>query len=226
MATWVPLESNPDVMNTFLHKLGVPEKIKVVDVFGLDTELLAMLPQPVLALLLLFPCDDEYEEFKNKQEEELKQKGQTISNKLYFMKQFVHNACGTIALIHSIANIENLDLGDGFLKQFLDDTRPLSPDERGKQLQKSEAISATHGALANEGQTAPPDNRVPVLYHFIAFVHKEGSLYELDGRKAFPINHGSTSEETFLHDAAAACREYMSRNPDNVNFTVVAVTAE
>ncbi len=27
---------------------------------------------------------------------------------------------------------------------------------------------------------------------------KEGSLYELDGRKSFPVNHGPTTPETFL----------------------------
>lgn len=63
-------------------------------------------------------------------------------------------------------------------------------------------------------------------YHFIAFVHKDGNLYELDGRKEFPINHGPSSDDTFLNDAAEACRKYMSRDPGNVNFTIVALTAE
>lgn len=48
----------------------------------------------------------------------------------------------------------SLDLGDGFLKQFLDDTRMLTPDERGEQLQKCEGILATHALAASEGQTA------------------------------------------------------------------------
>ena len=34
--------------------------------------------------------------------------------------------------------------------------------------------------------------------HFIALVEKGGHLYEMDGRKDGPINHGATSAETFL----------------------------
>ena len=37
-----------------------------------------------------------------------------------------------------------------------------------------------------------------VNLHFIAFVCVDGHLYELDGRKEFPINHGVSSPDTLL----------------------------
>jgi ubiquitin carboxyl-terminal hydrolase L3 len=56
-------------------------------------------------------------------------------------------------------------------------------------------------------------------------VQVAGQLYELDGRKPAPLVLGPSSEETFLKDAAAACQGYMSRDPENINFSVLALTA-
>jgi ubiquitin carboxyl-terminal hydrolase L3 len=38
------------------------------------------------------------------QEAEVEEKGQTVSDNVFYLKQIVTNACGTIALIHSVAN--------------------------------------------------------------------------------------------------------------------------
>lgn len=35
---WLPLESNPDVMNEYLHKLGLSKDYAFYDVYGLDEE--------------------------------------------------------------------------------------------------------------------------------------------------------------------------------------------
>ena len=43
-----------------------------------------------------------------------------------------------------------------------------------------------------------PSLEESVDYHFVAFVEKDGTLYDLDGRKPGPLNCGKTTKETFL----------------------------
>lgn len=224
--TLIPLESNPEVMNKFLQKLGVPTNWNVVDVMGLDPEMLAWVPRPVLAVMLLFPTSDPYEQHKQKEESEILTKGQEVSKEVFYMKQNLSNACGTIALVHSVANnTDKIQLTDGAMKMFLDEAKGLDAAARGALLEKTESIINAHKELAQEGQTNTPGADDPVNHHFITFVHKDGVLYELDGRKAFPVNHGPTTQDTLLEDAAKICKEFMARDPQEVRFTVVALTA-
>ncbi|XP_018337918.1 PREDICTED: ubiquitin carboxyl-terminal hydrolase isozyme L3-like [Trachymyrmex septentrionalis] len=220
---WVPLESNPEVMTKFLHKLGVPKKWSILDVYGLESELLAIIPRPVLAIILLYPISSKIEKTKEEQAEAKDSKNDAAES-VYHVKQSISNACGTIALLHSVANnLDVIQLEDGFFKKFLEETKGLSYIERGERLEKAQDIIDTHMESAQEGQTEAPAEDVEVYHHFVAFVHKDGSLYELDGRKSAPINHGSTTPETLLDDAARVCKEYMEHDPNEVRFTVVAL---
>lgn len=223
--TLIPLESNPEVMNKFIQKLGVSSKWNLVDVMGLEPEMLSWVPKPVLSVMLLFPVSDAYEEHKKKEEADILSKGQEVSNNIFYMKQNISNACGTVALVHSIANnTDKIQLGDGHLKNFLEEAKGLDAAARGTLLEKSEGIINAHKELAQEGQTNTPSAEEPVNHHFITFVHKDGALYELDGRKAFPINHGPTNPDNLLEDAATVCKKFIARDPTEVRFTVVALT--
>merc|ERR1719431_956780 len=189
-----------------------------------------MLPQPVLALLLLFPVTKQYHEYCKEQEVAMASQP-PVSDQLFYMKQTISNACGTVALIHSVANNcgpgRDIQLVEGSsLNTFLTSTKTSSPAERAEKLEADDSICQSHDAAAREGQTCAPDREESVDYHFVAFVQVEGQLYELDGRKSAPIVKGKSSQDSFLTDAAAACKEYMERDPENINFTMVALTAK
>ncbi|XP_078513559.1 ubiquitin carboxyl-terminal hydrolase isozyme L3 [Lissotriton helveticus] len=208
-----------------MKQLGVLPSWQFVDVYGLDHELLSLVPKPVCAVLLLFPVTHKHEEHKAEEQSRIKARGQELSPTIYFVKQTIRNACGTIALIHAVANNQKkLEFGpDSAMKRFLNLSSKMTPDARAKFLEKDESIRLSHETSAQEGQTEAPHIDDKVDLHFITFVEEQGYLYELDGRKQFPINHGPTSSETLLEDAVVICKKFMNRDPDELRFTVVAL---
>ncbi|KAK4830896.1 hypothetical protein QYF61_013825 [Mycteria americana] len=98
---------------------------------------------------------NQYETFRTEEEERIKAKGQDVKSSVYFMKQTINNACGTIGLIHAIANNRdkmNFETNSS-LKKFLEDSLSMTPEERAKYLETYEAIRVTHESSAHEGQT-------------------------------------------------------------------------
>nr|ACO14597.1 Ubiquitin carboxyl-terminal hydrolase isozyme L3 [Caligus clemensi] len=217
---WLPIECNPDTMNKFLYQCGMPKSWCINGVFGLDEPLLAMLPKPVLGVMLLFPTAKELP---------AEEKGSSVveeeNSDVYFMKQTISNACGTVAMIHCIANnLDSIKVESGFLKAFLDSSMSKNAGERAHLLEFDKNVCNSHDEVAREGQSAVPDINDDVDYHFVALVHKNGTLYELDGRKNGPINRGPTTKDSFLFDAAEVCKKYMSQDPGNIKFSVLALT--
>ncbi|XP_040989407.1 ubiquitin carboxyl-terminal hydrolase 3-like [Juglans microcarpa x Juglans regia] len=217
---WLPLEANPDVMNQFLWGLGLLEdEAECFDVYGLDLELLEMVPKPVLAVLFLYPLTSKSEEERLLQANENKE----TSSKVYFMKQTVGNACGTIGLLHAVGNITSeIKLLEGsFLDRFFKTTATMDPLERASFLENDREMEVAHSVAATAGETEASDN---VDTHFICFTCVNGELYELDGRMSGPISHGPSSPSTLLQDAAKVIQDMIHKNPDSLNFNVIAVS--
>lgn len=220
----LPMESNPDTMNKYLQKLGVPEKWRMVDVIGLEGEALSWVPRPVLAIVLLFPLSDAYEKHRTEQEIELQSKTPEVPKDVFHLKQVLSNVCGTIALVHSVANnTHQIELSDGLLKRYLKDAQGLDAAAKGVLLENTAAILDAYKDIIRTASHDVVDTEEPVNNHFVTFVHKDGHLYELDGRKSFPIDHGPTTPDTLLEDTAKVCREFIKRDPENIGFNVVAL---
>uniref|UniRef100_A0A286XQ51 Ubiquitin carboxyl-terminal hydrolase n=1 Tax=Cavia porcellus TaxID=10141 RepID=A0A286XQ51_CAVPO len=202
---WLPLETNPEVTNQFLTQLGLHPNWQFVDVYGMDPKLFGMVPRPVL----LFPTIEEYEVFRTEEEQK-----QDVTSSVYFMKQTIGNACRTARVIHATANNK-----DKILKNF------LGQSVAARYLENYDTIPVTQETSAHEGQTEAPNTDEKVDLTFIALVHVDGHLCELDGRKPFPINHGETSDETVLADAKEVCKKFMEHGPDELRFNAIALSA-
>ena len=236
---WVPLESNPELFTSWCSSLGMDtSKFAFHDIFGTDPDLLAMVPQPVAAVLLLFPITPSMEQLRTTENASASSASST-SDILWF-KQTIGNACGTIGLLHALANSSAASAikPDSPLYTFFKKARATDDvDERAEILVNSKELQTVHEATASQGQSQAPEDLDNVILHFVCFVRsKDGELVELDGsggRKG-PLVRGKKVEtqEDLLPVAVNYVKDnYVSvaltaeslENPNEVNFNLIAL---
>lgn len=173
----VPLESNPEVFSDFAHKLGLSPLLSFTDIFSLDDpDLLAFLPRPMQAVILLFPVTQEYENFKDSEAVE-----ELDNSKIIWMKQIVKNACGLYALLHVLLNIK-----DGFIVQqsaVSNFSQNLLQGNADPVNLVQNIAKEMYTSYSQQGQTEAPPAEENVELHFVCFIKNSNGIYELDGRR-------------------------------------------
>lgn len=127
---YVPLESNPEVFNRLIQKLGVScgskarPGLEFFDVLSLDqSELLAMIPRPVLALILIFPTTKVYEqEIAELEHSRPEYTGSGEDEEVIWFQQTIHNACGLYGILHAVSNGKARD----FIGQYAELVLPVT----------------------------------------------------------------------------------------------------
>lgn len=187
-------------MSSLLHRLGLSSSIQFHDVFSIDEpDLLAIIPRPAHALLLVFPVSATYEKFRHEEDKEREEYvGSGEAEDVVWYKQTIGNACGLIGLLHGVSNgaARGKIEGGSELDQFIKNAVPLKPVERATLLEETESLETAHQAAAATGDTSAPSAEDSVDLHFVCFVksEKNGHLFELDGRRKGPLDRGEMGD--------------------------------
>lgn len=113
------------------------------------------------------------------------------------MKQTIGHACGLMALLHVVFNLE----GGRFVQPgtTIDALRQqailLGPTERAQLLYDSSFLEEAHMDAASRGSSNVPSPRDDNRHHFLAFVQqKDGKVWELNGGMNGPLFRGVLGE--------------------------------
>ncbi|KAL7525646.1 hypothetical protein ACHAWF_001449, partial [Thalassiosira exigua] len=228
---WFPLESNPDLLNRYISKLGFDARThEFVDVFSTEDWALEMVPKPASAVVVLFPMTEKVAGARRQLHSETNDADS--DEDVWYVKQRIRNACGTIAILHALANVPRSVRGasnrpNSWLESFLENNpSSSSPVDKAVALESDATIESFHeDATADEtNQTSRGNKEDNIDMHFVAFAHASGKLYELDGRvERGPICHGNTTQKDLLRDACAVVKKFMEADPEEVRFTVMAL---
>ncbi|CDO77663.1 hypothetical protein BN946_scf184969.g14 [Trametes cinnabarina] len=169
-----------------------------------------MVTQPAKAVILLFPITDSYEQKRREEDARIAAEGQhPIDPTVFWMKQTISNACGTMALLHALINSDVAFAPESPIEKFIDickAARPPSPP--------TSTPTCTSPASSRRPPRPPDVDGTPVT---------EGGmrLLELDGRRVGPIDRGECKD--FLKDVAKVVRNLYVAHTASMHFSMIAL---
>uniref|UniRef100_A0A674P397 ubiquitinyl hydrolase 1 n=1 Tax=Takifugu rubripes TaxID=31033 RepID=A0A674P397_TAKRU len=131
-----------------------------------------------------------------------------IVNDMFFAHQLIPNSCATHALLSVLLNCSGVELGTTLsrIKAF---TKGFSPESKGYAIGNAPELARAHNSHARPEPRHLPEKqngisavRTMEAFHFVSYVPIKDRLFELDGLKAYPIDHGPWGEEEEWTDKA------------------------
>ena len=192
--SWLELESDPGLFTLLVHEYGA-EGVQVDEVYDISKEIKG----PVYGFIFLFKWIEERRARRKPGNENFVEDSETI-NDMFFAHQTISNSCATHALLSILLNCLGVNIGPT-LKSIKHFTEGMAPDSKGYVIANLPKLAHIHNSYAKPERQKLPEKSSKSdagitcksaieTFHFVSYVPIKGRLYELDGLKPFPIDHG------------------------------------
>lgn len=147
---------------------------------------------------------------------------------IFFARQMISNACATQAVLNIVMNRDGIDLGKE-LQEFKEFTSTFDSELKGETLTNSDLIRSVHNSFTSPNmfddesrpKRSPNDDDI---YHFVAFIQKDGRIWELDGLRPEPIALEKCTDAQFVERLPHVLQRRISKYPENeLHFSLMAV---
>uniref|UniRef100_A0A8C6PDM9 ubiquitinyl hydrolase 1 n=1 Tax=Nothobranchius furzeri TaxID=105023 RepID=A0A8C6PDM9_NOTFU len=192
---WLELESDPGVKG-----------VQVEEIYDLQSKC----QSPVYGFIFLFKWIEERRSRRkvNTLVDETSVIDEEIVNDMFFAHQLIPNSCATHALLSVLLNCSGVELGTTLsrIKAF---TKGFSPESKGYAIGNAPELARAHNSHARPEPRHLPEKqngisavRTMEAFHFVSYVPIKDRLFELDGLKSYPIDHGPWGEDEEWTDKA------------------------
>ncbi|CAG7821720.1 unnamed protein product [Allacma fusca] len=198
---WLELESDPGLFTLLLEDFGV-EGVQVEEIYDLQKPI----EGSVYGFIFLFRwIEERRSRRKIIDDTDSFVRDEDVVNNIFFAQQMVPNSCATHALVSVLLNCPNLGLGTT-LSRLKQHTVGMNPENKGWAIGNTPELAKAHNSHATPAaaKPRPSENKTPGFptgrftgeaFHFVSYVPINGRLFELDGLKPFPIDHGPWDEK-------------------------------
>ncbi|XP_046966248.1 ubiquitin carboxyl-terminal hydrolase calypso [Vanessa cardui] len=231
---WLELESDPGLFTLLLEDFGV-KGVQVEEIYDLHKPF----ESPVYGFIFLFRWIEERRSRRKfvEQTESFVRDEETINN-IFFAQQMVPNSCATHALLSILLNCPNLHLGET-LSRLKHHTLGMNPENKGWAIGNTPELACAHNSHAIPQARKKTDKNAGVptgrftgeAYHFVSFVPINGHLFELDGLKPYPTDHGPwATDEDWTDKFKRVMAERLGRDAGeqvhDIRFNLMAVVPD